>query len=219
MVASLIPLCIKLLVHDKFTLGTEAEAITEFLSPQGRPADAPVGAVAVAGTRKGTANTVCSTVNGYSQQGEDLVQPDSSSGREAKPQGRAGLHHLPVVHSGAELRLGASLGTGGGSQEDSGRLPGPQGGAAANGGVAPTIGGVHELACGDDTACDGAEQGPQNGTIATSDSQVSSVPSVLYRRVPLRMNIQDLFSTSFSGCQMEQFCRDCRMLRAGGPHA
>ena len=124
MVTSLIPLCIKLLVHDKFTLGAEAEAITEFLSPRERPAGTPAGAVASARARaaaavaaprdgrNGTANTVCSTVKGHSQQGEDFVQPDSSSGREAKPQGRTGLHHLPIVHSGAELRLDASLGTG-----------------------------------------------------------------------------------------------------------
>ena len=37
MIASLMPVMIKLMVHDKYTLGAEAEAVTEFLSVQQEP--------------------------------------------------------------------------------------------------------------------------------------------------------------------------------------
>lgn len=86
MLASLIPLCIKLVVHDKFTLGAEAEAITEFLPPQ---------------------------------DGGSGGQNASESKTEAGVKGRS--QHLPVVHSGVELRLDADT-----SPEHSKMLPADQ---------------------------------------------------------------------------------------------
>lgn len=85
MVASIVPLIIKLLVHDKYTLGAEAEAITEFLSPQDDPS-----------------------------QTQQPAHASAAQLHKARPKSK-----LPVVHSGAELRMDSFPGNGGGSPADS----------------------------------------------------------------------------------------------------
>jgi hypothetical protein len=118
MAASIIPLIIKLLVHDKYTLGTEAEAITEFISSQ---------------NTQQQQQQQPSTRNGQSQQPKNVPEPSSDgpgTGADIQEHIRevaAGyrpkmVSKLPVVHSGAELHLDASPGNGAASTEDSGRL-------------------------------------------------------------------------------------------------
>lgn len=73
---------IKLMVHDKYTLGAEAEAVTEFLTVQQEPNQQPPSAQDAAATTEGP------------QQPKNAVQHAPLKRKT-----------LPVVHSGAELRL------------------------------------------------------------------------------------------------------------------
>ena len=78
------PVMIKLMVHDKYTLGAEAEAVTEFLSVQQEP----------------NTNQQQPSVQDAAATTEGPQQP-----KNALQQAPLKRKTLPVVHSGAELRL------------------------------------------------------------------------------------------------------------------
>lgn len=107
MVASLIPLIIKLLVHDKYTLGAEAEAITEFVTPQ----DAP--------SSNSNAST---TTNGQTPDNQSKAAAVNGSGANSRLKSKK----LPVVYSGTELQLEKANADVGSSPEDSRSLLDPE---------------------------------------------------------------------------------------------